>query len=106
MDYPIQSWIFGKDLAIVFLPGETVVDYSLRLKKEHDHARLWVNGYSNDGRCYLPSERILQEGGYEGGGAMVYYDFPNRFAPGLEEKIIGAVAAQLPSEFKAEPATN
>src|SRR5688572_11963675 len=103
LNYPIQTWLFGNELAIVFLPGETVVDYSFRLKREYDRARLWVNGYSNDVRCYIPSERILREGGYEGGGAIIYYDFPQRFAPGLEEKIIAAVAAQLPDSFKAYP---
>lgn len=102
INYPIQTWVFGDQLAIVFLPGETVVDYSLRLKREFDRSRLWVNGYANDGRCYIPSERILKEGGYEGGDAMIYYDFPHRFAPGLEQKIIDFVAAQLPPNFKAK----
>lgn len=46
--------------------------------------------------CYIPSERILGEGGYEGGLAMVYYDVPVPFRPGLEDKIIGEVRAQLP----------
>ena len=102
MKYIIQTWFFGEQLAVVFLPGETVVDYSLRLKKEFDRTRLWVNGYSNEGRCYVPSERILKEGGYEGGGAMVYYDRPNRFAPGLEQKIIDVVHAQVPKAFLAK----
>jgi hypothetical protein len=101
LNYPIQTWIFGDQLAIVFLPGETVVDYSLRLKSEYDRTRLWVNGYSNDSRCYIPSERVLKEGGYEGGDAMVYYDVPQIFAAGLEDKIIATVRAQLPKEFKA-----
>ena len=98
IDYPIQTWVFGNDLAIVFLPGETVVDYSLRIKREFD--RIWVNGYSNDGRCYIPSERVLKEGGYEGGDAMIYYDFPQKFAPGLEQKIMDVVAKQIPAGFK------
>jgi len=102
MPYFIGTWNFGDQLAIVFLPGETVVDYSLRLKKEFDRTRLWVNGYSNEGRCYVPSERILKEGGYEGGGAMVYYDRPNRFAPGLEQKIIDLVRSQVPKAFTAK----
>jgi hypothetical protein len=100
INYPIQTWVFGDDLAIVFLPGETVVDYSLRLKREFDRTRLWVNGYSNDGRCYIPSERVLKEGGYEGGDAMIYYDFPQKFAPGLEQKIIDVVSKQMPAGFK------
>ena len=58
-------------------PGEVVVDYVLRLKKEFDAGRLWVTAYANDVPCYIPSERILREGGYEGGGAMVYYARPD-----------------------------
>jgi Neutral/alkaline non-lysosomal ceramidase, N-terminal len=101
INYPVQTWLFGGSLAIVFLPGETVVDYSLRLKRELDRSRLWVNGYSNDARCYIPSERVLKEGGYEGGGAMIYYDMPQRFAPGLEQKVIDVVRAQVPDSFAA-----
>ncbi len=93
--YPIQTWTFGNSLAMVFLPGEVVVDYSLRLKRELDGKPLWINAYSNDDPCYIPSERILKEGGYEGGGAMVYYDQPTKLAAGLEEQIIGAVKRQL-----------
>lgn len=105
MTYPVQTWVFGDALAIVFMPGETVVDYALRLKREFDHNRLWVNGYANDSQCYLPSERILKEGGYEGGAAQVYYDRPREFAPGLEQKMIEAVTAQLPTSFAVPKGT-
>ncbi|MEY2428989.1 MAG: hypothetical protein QOJ40_1874 [Verrucomicrobiota bacterium] len=99
LPYLIQTWNFGNDLAIIFLPGEVVVDYSLRLKKEFDSSRLWINAYANDVPCYVPSERILKEGGYEGGGAMVYYDRPARLAPGIEALIINAVHDLLPRSF-------
>lgn len=98
--YPIQTWKFGNSLATVFLSGEVVVDYSLRLKKEFDASRLWMNAYTNDDPGYIPSERVLKEGGYEGGGAMIYYGLPAPFATGLEEKIISAVAKQLGDAFK------
>lgn len=105
IDYPIQTWAFGNQLAAVFLGGEVVVDYSLRLKREFDRNRLWVNAYSNDVPCYIPSERILKEGGYEGGGAMTYYDRPTRLAPGLEQKIIDEVHRQMPPAFVAPKGT-
>ena len=105
MTYPVQTWVFGDALAIVFMPGETVVDYALRLKREFDRNRLWVNGYANDSQCYMPSERILKEGGYEGGAAQVYYDRPREFAPGLEQKLIDAVTAQLPASFAVAKGT-
>src|SRR5437588_1827945 len=93
--YSVQSWSFGDQLALVFLPGEVVVDYALRLKRELDPGRLWINAYANDAPCYIPSERVLGEGGYEGGDAMVYYDKPARFRPGLEKKVVAAVREQL-----------
>jgi putative membrane-bound dehydrogenase-like protein len=98
--YPVQTWRFGDELAVVFLAGEVVVDYSLRLKREL--RKVITIGYANDAPAYIPSERILTEGGYEGAGAMIYYDRPHRFAPGLEQKIVEAVHAQLPNGFRVE----
>lgn len=97
VSYPIQTWAFGNRMAMVFLPGEVVVDYSIRLKRELGAKRLWVNGYSNDVPCYIPSERILKEGGYEGISAMRYFDQPTKFKPGLEQQIIDVVHRQLDS---------
>jgi hypothetical protein len=101
LPYMVQTWTFGNNLAMVFLPGEAVVDYSLRLKREFDRSRFWVNAYANDVPCYIPSERILKEGGYERGGAMVYYDRPSAFAPGLEDRIVSAVHHLLSTSFLA-----
>ena len=105
LPYLVQTWNFGSDLAMLFLPGEVVVDYSLRLKKELDAARLWVNAYANDVPCYIPSERILTEGGYEGGGAMTYYGWPARIAPGVENLIVHTVHGLLPKEFSSVSST-
>jgi putative membrane-bound dehydrogenase-like protein len=98
--YSVQTWSFGTDMAMVFLPGEVVVDYALRLKKELHSQRLWVNAYANHVPCYIPSERILKEGGYEGGGAMTYYNLSSPLSTGLEDKIIGECMRQL-KDFKA-----
>lgn len=100
LPYRVQVWNFGADLAVIFLPGEVVVDYSLRLKREFDSERLWVNAYANDLPCYIPSERILAEGGYEGGSAMLYYDQPTKFAPGLEQRILNTVHQLIPHGFR------
>ena len=91
--YPLEVWEFGPDLTLIALAGEVVVDYDLRLKKELGAERLWVAAYCNDVFAYIPSLRVLQEGGYEGGGAMVYYGQPGPFAPTVEETIITKVHA-------------
>ena len=42
------------------------MDYSLRFKREFaGDAGVWVAGYSNDYTGYMPSLRVLKEGGYE-----------------------------------------
>jgi len=100
--YLVQVVQFGNDLTIVALAGEVVVDYSLRLKAEL--ARLgagatperagppvWVTGYCNDVFGYVPSLRVLQEGGYEGGDAVRYTMLPGPFAPSVEKRIVDKV---------------
>jgi hypothetical protein len=88
--YPVQLWRLGDGLQIVLLGGEAVVDYSLRLKRELGPST-WVAAYSNDVMAYIPSRRVLTEGGYEGGGAMVYYGLPSPWAPEVEEQIVATV---------------
>lgn len=101
LPYLVQVWSFGTDLAMVFLPGEVVVDYGLRIKREFDGQRVWVNSYANDVPCYIPSRRVWDEGGYEAGGAMVYYNRPSRFDGTQETRIFGAVQALMPKAFAA-----
>jgi neutral ceramidase len=88
---PFQVLRFGNDLTLVGLSGETCVDYSLRLKRELPDEQLWVAGYCNDIFAYLPSMRILTEGGYEADFNLIYYGFPTRFAPAVEDTVVKAV---------------
>jgi hypothetical protein len=93
--YPVQAWRLGDDLTWVALGGEVVVDFAIRLKKELRPGKTWVAGYANDVMAYIPSLRVLKEGGYEGGGAMVYYGLPAVWAPQVEERIVEAVHGQV-----------
>ena len=101
LDYPVQAWWFGDDLALVFLGGEVVVDYALRLRRELDPDRLWVVAYANDVPCYIASRRVIAEGGYEVDSSMVYYGRPTRLDPEAEDRIIAAVHDLLPVKFEA-----
>jgi hypothetical protein len=93
--YPVQVWQLGPDLTWIALGGEVVVDYALRFKRELGPERTWVAGYSNDVTGYIPSARVLQEGGYEGGGAMVWYGLPSAWAPPVEDLVAAAVHDQV-----------
>jgi hypothetical protein len=91
--YPVQAWQLGDNVTWIALGGEVVVDYALRLKKEL--GPVWVAGYANDVMAYIPSLKVLKEGGYEGGGAMVYYGLPAVWSPAVEETIVEAVREQV-----------
>ncbi|MBM4088146.1 MAG: hypothetical protein FJ276_01760 [Planctomycetes bacterium] len=91
--YPVGVWELGEQVQFVFLGGEVVVDYAVRLKSELRGPRTWVAGYSNDVMAYIPSLRVLREGGYEGIGAMVYYGLPTGWAPQVEQAIVDTVHA-------------
>ena len=98
--YPIAVWTFGDDLALVFLAGEVVVDYDLRLKTLFDADRLWVTSYANAMPGYIASKRILAEGGYEADFSMIYYSQPTRWADSVEDIIIGGVQKLVPATFQ------
>lgn len=89
--YPIQVWRFGGSLTFIALTGESVVDYCLRFKKQYGNDSTWVAGYNNELLSYIPSLRVLREGGYEGVDDMDEYGLPAPYAEDLEEKIASKV---------------
>jgi len=99
VEYPMTCWKFDDDLAVVFLAGEVAVDYAVRLKSELDWRRLWLNGFSNDVPSYIPSKRLLAEGGYETDFSQVYYAQPSRYAPEIEDLIVSHVKEMAGEAF-------
>ena len=100
---------FGNAVLFVAVSGEPVVDYSLRIKRENrieGGPDVWVAGYCNDMFGYIPSVRVLLEGGYEGGLALQYVTtviHPAPFAPNVEDRIMEQID-QLIQETAENPA--
>jgi len=93
---PVQAVRLGNEILLVAVGGEVVVDYALRFKKEFGNQKglkpmLWFAGYSNDVSFYLPSLRVLKEGGYEGGGHMMYTQFTGPFQEDVEQRTFAAI---------------
>ena len=93
--YPIQVWRLGSTFSFIALTGEVVVDYCLRFKKRYGFEETWVAGYTNELLSYIPSLRVLREGGYEGVEDMEEYGLPAPYGEELEERIAGAVEGLL-----------
>ena len=95
--YPIQTVRFGTSLNFIALTGESVVDYCLRFKREYGPDTTWVAGYNNELLSYIPSLRVLREGGYEGTDDMGEYGLPAPYAEDIEDRIAKAVKSLLES---------
>lgn len=87
--YPIQVWKLG-DQPIFTLGGEVVVDYAITLKRIFGQDA-FVMGYCNDVMGYIPSVRVLREGGYEGATSQIVYGLPSTWTADIEARIIHAV---------------
>ncbi|HEX3991651.1 MAG TPA: neutral/alkaline non-lysosomal ceramidase N-terminal domain-containing protein, partial [Acetobacteraceae bacterium] len=85
---PVQVLRFGHTLTLIALSGEVVADYSFRLQRELPGEHLWNAAYCNDVFAYVPSMRILTEGGYEADASIIYYGLPTRFAPAVEDTLV------------------
>lgn len=95
--FPVQVWKLG-DQAIFNLGGEILVGYALALKSTFGQD-IFVMGYSNDLMGYIPTAKVLEEGGYEGDRSAI---FTTPWAPDIEEKILHA-ATQLSQELGIMP---
>jgi hypothetical protein len=89
---PVQAVRFERGFSLIALGGEVVVDYALWAKEKWANEPLMVAAYSNDVPCYIPTARILREGGYEAVDSMIYYGQPGPFSEEMEELLKEGIA--------------
>ena len=97
---PVAVWAWPDQLAIVSLGGEVVAEYALKLYEQHPGGKLWVNAYTNDVPCYIPSQRIIREGGYEYDTNMHFYQQPGVFNPAVEPTLLKVINDALPEALR------
>jgi neutral ceramidase len=100
-DCPLAVWQFGTDLTLVGLSGEVVVDYVGLLEKALGPNQLWVAAYCNDVFGYLPSGRVLAEGGYETRG--LYSGGAGLFDAKAQDVLVGKVRELAKKAGRAVP---
>jgi len=89
-DYPIQVWDFGGQ-KLISLGGEITIGYAIKLKEKYGDD-IFVMGYTNDVMGYIPTELILEEGGYEGETSQRAYGLPSKWSAGIEKQILSKVS--------------
>lgn len=85
---PLAALRLGDDLTYVLMGGEVVVDYARRIKRAYAADQPWTIGYAYEVPCYIPSARLLLEGGYEADSSLIYYSLYGPFQGGIETKLL------------------
>lgn len=85
---PLSAIRIGDDLTFVAMGGEVVVDYDRRFKRLFAADHPWLIGYAYEVPCYIPSVRILKEGGYEAQSSLIYYGFYGPFRARIEDILV------------------
>jgi neutral ceramidase len=99
---PIAVLRLGDDLTFVLMAGEVVVDYSRRLKRMLADDHPWPIGYAYEVPCYIPSARVIKEGGYEAESSLIYYGFYGPLRGGIEMQLLNRLEA-LATQVRTRP---
>jgi neutral ceramidase len=91
LPYTMQAIQLGKDVTLLAMNGEVVIDYCLRVKKEYGAQGMIVAGYCNARPCYIPSLRVLKEGGYEARDSILMGPLPGPLGDSVEDTIFAGV---------------
>lgn len=91
-ELPVQIaiWQLGSRLKLIAIEGEVTTQYSLMIKKMFPAERILVLGYSNAVFCYIPTEKIVREGGYEA-ECNYFFGLAGPFALNIEQIILGSI---------------
>lgn len=107
---PLAVWRFGKNLTLAALPGEPIAEYATLLRQAVGADGLWIAGYNNDCFGYLPTARVVKEGGHEAIGVTLWAWSRNLspmvgfFEPRVQDVVVAAVR-RLANETGAEQRT-
>ncbi len=84
-------WQLALGFYMVFLGGEVCSDTKRVIRKAFPNKNILVTAY-NDSTAYIPSDKIIAEGGYEAEGSVTEYTLKGRFVPGIDEMMIKIIS--------------
>jgi neutral ceramidase len=92
--YDVQVWRLGGRLTIFAMEGEVCSPWGPMLRAMAGTDQAMVLGYANNVTAYIPDQRIVREGGYEGGEAQKFF-LPGPFTENIDAEIRQIVTTAL-----------
>jgi neutral ceramidase len=90
----VALWQLAPDVNLIAIEGEVSTEYSLLIKKLFGNGKMIVLGYTNGVMSYIPTAKMLAEGGYEA-ECNYFFGLQGPFVPEIEDIIVGRVARML-----------
>ncbi|MAE67409.1 MAG: hypothetical protein CMJ18_24375 [Phycisphaeraceae bacterium] len=84
-------WRFSKQCRVVALPGEICHMIGKRAKRKSAAQFPFFLGYTNGCPGYIPTDRIIDEGGYEGFRSIGVYGHAHPFEKGAEKLLMASL---------------
>src|SRR5262245_41754767 len=103
LPYAVQTWRLG-DLTVVALEGEVCADWGPMVRALAKTRHAMAIAYANNVPGYIPTARLIREGGYEGDTSHMAYFLPAPFQPKMEIELTTLVEQAL-GRGHPEPAT-
>jgi hypothetical protein len=94
---PLAVVRLGDRLTFLAMGGEVVVDYAIRFKRMFAEDHPWTIGYAYQVPCYIPTARVVKEGGYEAESSLIYYGVYGPFKPAVEDVLVKKVGEMVAS---------
>ncbi|PYI56934.1 neutral/alkaline non-lysosomal ceramidase N-terminal domain-containing protein [Paenibacillus flagellatus] len=88
----ISIWHLDDETRLIAMEGEISTEYSLLLKKMFPGGKTIILGYTNGVTFYVPTRKMIGEGGYEVDYHHIGGPFSGIFLPEVEDIIIGQIA--------------
>lgn len=94
--YSISILRLDEDTCLIGMEGEVSTEYSLAIKRLFGNGKgsIIVLGYCNSVFSYVPTRKMLREGGYEA-ECNYFFSLHGDFVPEIEDIIIGQIAQAL-----------
>jgi hypothetical protein len=87
----ICVWHLDENTRLVAMEGEVSTEYSLMIKKLLSPYTTLTLGYTNGVYCYVPTRKMIGEGGYEA-NCNFFFNLRGPWVPEIEDIIIGQIA--------------
>jgi|AGTN01.1.fsa_nt_gi hypothetical protein len=91
----------ASNLKIITFEGEVCNEYGIWIREFEPSVNMMIAGYSNGHKSYLPTKRILGEGGYEATVTYCWAEYPGPYDEIVQDIVLNAIKEEFSGEHSS-----